>query len=435
MNRSVLAWVWLLAVAGCGGNATAPPQPSPPPPPQVEAMYPPPRSFRVDDATPIWVSFKEPLDPSTVNERTVFLKVDALRIPVEVSWDAAGKRIVIATQGPLDIATTHTVILSPAIQTATGVALDAEVWWQFRTTTVRVPLPRSPADGAPWKGPWTTLAWRPTESYAGTVRYAVYAGSDSLAVAARTEPVLREVDEPRLRPNPPWPAGAAVYWAVTVTNRTTGESADGPVSRFHVIPAGTPVDSIKIGPTDWGMFDSNFPTNHPCYGTTIAFGETAVGACRYDVSALPPETEIIEARLDAPTTPVYWQQLPNGATLWAASGPWLPCLIGSPGPPFPDESLGILARGFALVSARMRYEGAPFTAWLQQKITDGVPVELMPRASRWMIWVQMDSPENLRPLIVIRYYRPPATTLSVAPPNAREGVGRPRALRLGGPGP
>jgi hypothetical protein len=193
----------------------------------------------------------------------------------------------------------------------------------------------------------------------------------------------------------------------------SGESKDGPVARFDVVPAGTPVDSIKIRAVDWGNFDPAFPNNHPCYGTALGFGQLNNAALRFDVSELPPSTEVAEAYMDVSMALNSWNALPGGAVLWAAQGAWLPCLIGSPGPPFPNAEVGILAYGRALISPRARYEGAPFTGWLQEKIAGRLPVELIPGASQVMVWVELLGGPSERPSINVRYYRLPAPARSV----------------------
>lgn len=417
-RRARAGWLALLvAAAGCGKDTVAPVPPPEPVPLMVEEMFPAPRAVRVEDLPTIWARFSEPLDPYTVDERTVFLKVDALRIPVDVSWDAAGQRVVIVPRSPLSIGSTHTVRLTTAIHTASGRPLESEAWWQFRTVSVRVPTPASPAAGAADKGPWTGLLWRPTEPTTGALSYAVHAGPDSVAVATRAGPPLRRVPRAEFWPGSAWPLGAPVYWAITATNLSTGESSDGPVSRFDVLPAGTPIDSVAIPPTDWGYFNSFFPNSHPCYVSSLQFGENSSGALRYE---LPAGVELAAARLDATLGPGGWSDPPGSVELWVAAGPWLPCLVGSPGPPFPDDEIGALARAQALPSPRLRYESPAFTAWLQKTITDGVPANLMPVSQRALTWVSVDGPTNLEPRIRIQYYR-----LSASGPSLRHGRPRP----------
>ena len=181
-------------VAGCAPEDPTAPAPPPVLGPPVEAVFPAARSAGVFYDTDIWVRFLEPLDPATINERTVFLKLDTVRNPVALSYDVATRTIRLTPQAQLALLRTYTVELTPGVRTAAGAQLAQTYFWQFTTNGLRRlenPFPESGSAGA---SPFGLLRWGGTESSAGTIRYDVFVGADSARIAARGVPALGAVE-------------------------------------------------------------------------------------------------------------------------------------------------------------------------------------------------------------------------------------------------
>ena len=416
---AVLAAAWL--VAGCGHDAVAPEPIPPPPPPIVEEMFPAPRSEQIYYRTAIWVRFAEPLDPSTIDDHTVFFKVDTRRIPADIAWDAASRRIVITPHDQLELLRTHTVLLTTAIRTALGVPLEQDVSWQFRTMGGRIPTPQSPPQGVAGKGPWTTLTWEGTEPEAGSIYYRIYAGPDSAVVASRSN-LIALTRNPLYPPSPGWPLGGTVYWTVSAFNENTGEVVDGPVGRFDTLPIGTPIDSVGVPPSEWGYFNPALPNSHPCFGDLVP-STVNVTATRYPLAALAG-FELAAARIDANTAVANWPILSSAnASIWAARDQWFPCAINSSFPT-PDPDVGQLSPASVLLPGRLRFDSPAFIAYIQRVLPTRPTLELMMRSDR-TITVTWGGGNNDGTLRVSYYRTPPAA-------NARGGAAgvvatRPRA--------
>jgi len=400
------------AAGGCGNQAVAPP-PIVLPPPIVEEMFPAPRSIQIFYGTAIWVRFAEPLDPATIDERTVFLKIDTRRIPADVDWDAAGRRIVITPHNDLDLNRTHTVLLTTAIRTVVDIPLERDVSWQFRTMGARIPSPEGPPQGIAGKGPWTSLSWRATESSAGNIRYRVHAGLDSAAVAAHTS-LVGQPASAIYRPNPAWPLGATVFWAVTAVNATTGESVDGPVVSFGTVPAGTPIDSLDLGPSEWGYWFMSQPNLHPCYADLIS-GNGYTAAARYSLANIPAGIELAGARIDAVTPPSNWPFLSiANAAIWVARNEWGPCTVTT-GFPVHDIDIGELSTATILPPGRLRFDSPAFVAYLQDVLPAAAPFEVVLRSERTINYAGWGNNNEGR--LRIQYYR---TAPAPAGPLARQ---------------
>jgi hypothetical protein len=414
LARAVPLLACVLA-AGCGRDAVAPQDVVLPPPPIVEAMVPEPRSARVFYGTPIWVRFVEPLDSLTVNEQTVFLKVDTRRIAADIAWDEAGRRIVVTPAGELELNTTHTVRLSTALRTRSGTSLGQEYFWQFKTTSLRIPIGDLPAPGAVNKGPWAPLLWRGTEASAGQVVYRVHAGPDSAEVALRATP-LGQRNSPAHSPASPWPLGTTIFWTITADNRTTGEVVDGPVGRFDTLPPGTPVDSLHIRLREWGYFWTSQPNNHPCYGD-VTSGTNYTAAARYLLTDVPPGLELDWARVDALTPVAMWPSLPIVfPSIWpSTTTEWAPCTI-APGRPAHDEAVGRLANGTIFGNGRLRFESPTFVGHVQRALVTQRPIELVFRSERTVTYTGLVG-GPVEGHVRVRYFRLPA-------PVAQGGVAR-----------
>ena len=244
-----LALSLALAAAGCAKHA-APNQPVAQLPPQVVATSPPARGQHIPTDTAIWVQFDRPLDPSTVDVRHVFLKIDTRRLSITVSYDASTRRVIIDPGGQLALFSTHTVELKPGLKTADGDSLGQTYFWQFTTLSVRRPRAPYPDDGATGESPFAELLWQGTETTAGPILYELFTGADSGAVAARTSALTR-LTAAHYLPRARWPQDAPTYWSVRATNQNTGDRSEGPVWRFDPLPASTPVDTVIVPLFRW----------------------------------------------------------------------------------------------------------------------------------------------------------------------------------------
>ena len=261
MPRHWLAATLLLAlIPGCGKDEkplVAPPVDSTAPgslSPQIEAVFPAARSTGVFYDTDVWVRFAEPLDPATVNERSVFFKLDTVRIPVSLGYDGPSRTLHLVPLTPLALLRTYTVEITPGVETADGQPLSQTSFWQFRTNGLRRLKDPTPATGTAGESPLTFLRWGETEPAAGSIVYRIYEGADSAVIAARSPAPLRSGAEPYLVPSAPWSLGARHYWAVTAVNQTSGERLDSPVWSFETLPPGLPVDSLVVPATEWGYY-------------------------------------------------------------------------------------------------------------------------------------------------------------------------------------
>src|SRR5204862_7712553 len=105
MHRPSLPILALVAMlSGCSKHATdstGPPQA--PPVPELVAMQPPARSPSALYDSDIWAQFDRPLDPHTVTALNVYLKLDAQRLPITVSYDAATQRVSVTPTVVLEL--------------------------------------------------------------------------------------------------------------------------------------------------------------------------------------------------------------------------------------------------------------------------------------------------------------------------------------------
>ena len=338
MSRRRRAWAWgcatLMLLDGCGRRHPSPTAPAPPPPPGIEQVYPPARSMGVPDDTEIWAQFAVALDPATVNEHNVRLRVDTIRIPASVSWEPDTRRIRIRPSGPLMVNRTHTVELRAELTTADKRALGRAYQWQFTTFSVRRPGTPFPPEGTLDESPFVTLSWDGTDSGAGTIAYELFFGRDSAQVAARG---LRAVtlDRAYYVPRARWPSDSTTYWSVTTINRSTADSLEGPVWRFHPLPPDAPIQTIVVPISDWGYYDGFTGENH-CFESSFTSGGGRYNAAvRWKTGTLGPRKLASATIRLQPASPVPASARP---TLWYATGYWSACSMGAPGPPFTEPS-------------------------------------------------------------------------------------------------
>src|SRR5262245_42064344 len=99
-----------LSLIGCSKHSTdstAPP--AGPPVPALVATQPPARTPSALYDSDIWAQFDRDLDPRTVSTLSVYLKLDAVRIPVTVSYDATNRRVTLKPTVVLELQRTYTV--------------------------------------------------------------------------------------------------------------------------------------------------------------------------------------------------------------------------------------------------------------------------------------------------------------------------------------
>ena len=298
----------------------------------IEQVYPPARSMGISNETEIWAQFAEPLDPATVNEQNVRLRVDTGRIPAAVSWEPEIRRIHIRPSGPLMIRRTHTVELRSGITTADGRALGHTYQWQFTTFSVRRPGTPLPADGTWSESPFVTLFWDSTESSPGMIAYELFAGKDSERVATRALPAV-SLDRAYYVPRRRWGSDSTTYWSVTAVNRSTGDSLEGPVWSFHTLPPDAPVETIMVPVSDWGDYDVLRDSLNCLKTTFTAGGGRYNAAVRWRTNLIGPR-KVASAKVSLRLASAVFN--PGDVALWYATGYWSACTMGVPGPPFTE---------------------------------------------------------------------------------------------------
>lgn len=270
-----------LMVAGCSKESPPPPV-APPLPPEVLALHPPARTIGAAYDTEVWVTFESPLDPTTVNERTVFLKLDTRRITSVITTEDGGRRIRLLPQEELLLRRTYTVEITGNVQTLEGGSFGTTFFWQFTTNSLRRLEQPSPAAGATDEPPAAALAWRPNDEAAGPVTYRIYSGLDSAAVAARAV-TARVSKNAWVLTTEEWPSGSRVFWTVDAANDETGEEEAAPVWAFNVIGPGAAIDSLTIQAFDIGYFSRR--TGRWVCGSLITGSDAAVTIARFQLGS------------------------------------------------------------------------------------------------------------------------------------------------------
>jgi hypothetical protein len=330
----------VLAVASCSPEKHSPLAPTSELPPSVTEVSPPARSVNVWYDTPIWADFAEPLDAATVSERNVFLKLDTRRLQISVRYDVAARRVTITPLEPVPLLRTLTVELTPRITTANGTPLGQTYFWQFNTNGLRRLTDPSPVDGATGESPVSMLTWPASDPTAGDIEYVLSYGTDSLQVSARTS-ARTSLRHAYYFPSPRWPLDATRYWAVTVTNHTTGETLDSPVWRFQTLPASTPIDTVTVF-ADWhGYYWSRVGQTRCNIGVTS--GIEFLAAVHFPLGGLP-NARLAGAQMRFPSAN-RTNMSQRAAQVWAMTADMPTCAIVAMGPPFADNNLGALAFG------------------------------------------------------------------------------------------
>lgn len=361
----------LALTAGCGKEGGAPTAPSARLGPAVEAVFPAARAERVPIDVVVWARFREPLDPATLDATTVFLKLDTQRLPVTLAYDPATRTLTLRPQAGLKLRRTYTVELSPRVATADGVALDSTYFWQFTTTSLRRLAHPVPADGAVGRSPFASLAWDATESSVGLVRFEVYSGADSAAVAARAG-APRVTYFPYAWTPSPRAFDSVLWWAVRATNTETGETTESPVWRFQTLPAGTPIDSVVVPLATFCTVNPRSPTSTGCNATSLTIGSSFNTAIRWSLAGLPADARVAGARMML--WPVVTSSLnTSGTTIHATTTAFDGCAATLTSPQR-DAFYGVLARGaYDPVTQVLTLTGDSLAAHVQVAWQSGLP--------------------------------------------------------------
>jgi hypothetical protein len=392
----------LALLAGCGEDrkplAPLTDTPAGNLPPQVEAVFPAARSTGILYDTAIWVRFKEPLDPASVNERTLFFKLDTVRFPVALAYDAATRTIHVTPLVQLHLLRTYTVEITGGVATANGRPLSPG-FWQFRTNGLRRLVDPTPADGAAEESPFAFLEWGETESSAGSVVYRVYEGADSAAIAARGTGLIYSGPEPHLVPRKRWPLGARLYWAVTAVNQTSVEQMDSPVWSFSTLPPGLPVDSLFVSATEWGYFDRTLNVK-TCRGEFISAGSRYNGGVHWPLREAASNLKLAGARVrmyGVSANPTSGQP-----AIYSVQQPWATCEYTTMVPVVENTKLaGAVRIGF---SPYIRFESDTLSACIEAAARSGPVYGFGLRASSSVSFLSPNYGAD-GPLVMLYYYR------------------------------
>jgi hypothetical protein len=392
-------------IAGCGGDEKPPLAPvNGTPPgnvsPEFEAVFPAARSTGVFYDTEIWVRFTEPLDPATVNDHTVFLKLDTARIPATFAYDVATRTLSVVPQRQLALLRTYTVDVTSGVRTAGGRPLSPS-FWQFKTNGLRRLVDPTPAEGASGESPFTLLRWGETDPSAGNILYRLYAGTDSAAVAARGGSPIYSGSEPLLVPSRPFGLGTRTYWAVTAINQTSHEQLDGPVWSFETLPPGLPVDSLSVDATEWGHYDLNTQLKL-CQGEFLFLGTRYRTGIHWPLRETAANLRLAGARIrmySAGTNP-----LSGAPSIYPVRTPWATCGYSMTVPVVENTKLADAVRiGFSLYAL---FESDALTAHIEAGARHGLVYGFGFRASTSVLFL---SPYYRAdgPILTLYYYRTP----------------------------
>jgi hypothetical protein len=410
MRRTSLSILVLVAcLSGCSKHATDTTEPPPPPVPGLVATQPPARSPSALYDSDIWGQFDRPLDARTVTTQNVYLKLDAQRIPITVSYDAVTQRVSLKPTIVLELQRTYTAEFSTAIKGSDGTPIESGVFFQFTTNSLRRPVYDFPLQGA-LEGPVTTLCWGGTQGPTNNLFYELYVSPDSAAVEARTAPMLLRHVFTRFVPAVSWPMGTTLYWSVTAENLTTHERLAGAVRSFRTVDAATPLDSVTIAARDHGSKSVTSSVQF-CNNQEFRSGGAFNGALHWDVGRIPAEARLqsVSMRLNiftGDTSTVEGTQ----PSLWMAQNDWTACLMNAPGPPF-TENTGFLASATTQDSKSAVFSTDRLAGLLEALMRGrGLLYGTIVRANHAVAFHSTFSGETgSRPSAVVRFYRvPPA---------------------------
>jgi hypothetical protein len=351
----------LLAATGAGctrkGTPAGPGSGETPTPVEILEVSPAPRDQFVPYNVPeIWARFAAALDTSTVSPLNVYLKQDTRRIPISVRWDAPTNRIIVSPVAPLGLLQYYTVELSPNLRRADGVEFGHQFAWQFRTSSVRLPVLPFPEPGGVDESPFTPLSWEGGDSTAGILRYELFAGNDSTLVVTHSPPFSYIGPLTFYRPRQRWQEGRKVFWTVRVTNTATAERLDGPLWHFTpLVIANVPQDSLVVPYSQWGYNEYINNRWQRFCGTQTLVSGLFQNLCLFDwsLSGIPFTTRITAVRIELSAQQGYQGNMVGAETIASTTARWICAQMTPGGPPFPSETL---VGGIAIGSRTMRFE-------------------------------------------------------------------------------
>jgi len=360
MNRRLacaLALLPALLFAACGRNAK-PTAPAAGDAPVLVARAPTPRAIGVPYDAEIWAQFDRPLDRSTVDSTTAFLKQDTRRVSCDIVYEPITRRILLRPRDALELQKTYTVILSPKIRAQDGGVLGTQILWQFSTNSLRRIFYSQPPEGS-LQGPCAALYWYGNGLVSSLIDYEVYVSADSVAVASRSVPYLVRQGFLSLLPRSRWPSGARMFWAITAVNTQSGERLDGPTASFRVYAADAPVDSMVIPLLGYGGTISPNRIQY-CGSTSFPIGPGNNSCIRWTLNGNLPALRLADARvqLAAASGPV------TGIQLFYAQNEWSVCQMLTPGPPYPEVN-GLLVTSRALDATNMTFQSDGLTSFVE----------------------------------------------------------------------
>lgn len=361
-----LILIALVLLGGCSKSATDPGGGGTPPlPPSLVATQPAPWATGVLYDAEIWGQFDRSLSRTTVNTKSVFLKLDGQRIPVTVAYDTVTRRIALHPTVTLELLRTYTVEFTSAVLGSDGTPLPEGVFFQFTTNSLRRPSYDYPVSGA-LEGPLVTLGWGGTQGPLNELFYEVYASTDSLEVVQRTAPMLQRSVFTRLVPSASWPQGQRVFWAVTTENLVTHERLPGTVQSFQVMDASVPVQTITVNVRDWGSNDIRNRNTQYCSRNTIPVGPGFNGGIHWDYNRLPADARVVSVTMAGYLTDLEAGRF-NGikpVTVWMSQNDWQNCSMIAPGPPY-NELSGLLATATEASPTRLEFTSPRLGAFVE----------------------------------------------------------------------
>jgi hypothetical protein len=412
MRLNATAHLLLLCagLSGCSRHAAAPTVVGGPPPvPELVATQPLARATGVLYDTEIWAQFSRPLDGRSINATTVFLKLDTTRQPVVVSYDGVTRRILVRPTVTLALQRTYTVEISTAVHGADGTPIAPDVFFQFKTNSLRRIQYDYPTPGE-LEGPLAALGWGRTQGPVDNIFYDVYVSTDSLEVQRRSATPLMHAVFTRFVPAQTWPMGSTVYWAVTTENATTHERLDGAMQSFQVLDADTPLDSMWVGERDHGSNDLRTRGFQYCNQPNVGCGPSYNCSIHWHLSSLPANVRFGPATILLTATDAYANTVPQARpTAWMAQNDWVSCSVFAPGPPFSENS-GLLADGAEAGSLGAEFTSSRLGAFFETQYRGRTLLYgTLIRSSQDIVFHStLGSDPSKWPRALIRFYRLPA---------------------------
>lgn len=408
LARSAIVLLPLVLVSCTTGNSTVT-GPPPEPPPGIVSVYPAPRSAFVDYLTDIWAQFDRPLDPASVNGKTVYLKLDTVRLPAAVTYDSTTHRVRVRPVNPLALLTTYSIELSASVRAVDGQPFGGYLW-QFTTQSVRHPNNPFPADGAA-DSPFATVSWGGNETTPGTLLYELYSSPDSAAVAARTATLVYRGTRTLLIPRTRWHEFGTNYWSITVENQTQGERYNGPVWRFTTPASDVPVDSVDIVNGDFG-YQQQVPVRVFCQTGELITGNNYRAFLSWQLVNLPSALRLAGARWVMSSTVASQDSLAGGVNVYASNnGPSCGFRVNGT----PDFSLP-LAVGTPVDPRTVMFNADALTAHIEAAVRRGGLFGYFLTTPRLVHFISpFGSETNYLPKLRLWYYHPPSTPARAGP--------------------